>query len=159
MTTAPILGFPDLNDKNESFELIIDSSKLAHAAVLTQCPDGKHRRIISYFSKSIPIHMQKYGGSRLETLGLLAALKHYKMYLLGSYFVVKTDCKALLNLQTIFSREGAYMQRRMSMLSGFHFKIEHISGQSEEIQISDYLRRYGPFTTKPKMFRLRLIMR
>jgi transposase InsO family protein len=40
------------------------------------------------------------------------------------------------------------MQRRLSLLAGFQFRIMHISGKSEDIAISDFLSRWGPFETK-----------
>ena len=147
LTTAPILGFPDYSDRHESYHVICDSSKSGHGAVLSQW-DGKHRRVLSYFSKSVPKHLQKLGATKLEMLGLLATLKHWKLYLQATKFKVFTDCKALLNLQTIFSKENSYVQRRLAELSGFDFTISHISGESQEIQIADYLSRYGPFSGK-----------
>ena len=149
MTQAPILGLPDYSDQNQSYELTIDSSKLGHGACLTQF-DGKERRIISYFSKSVPKHQQKLGATKLETLGLLAALKHYKIYLHATPFKVYTDCAALVNLHTIFSKENSYVQRRLAEIAGFHFTIHHINGDSEEMAISDYLSRYGQFSASTK---------
>lgn len=149
LTSAPVLGFVDYTDRYQSYHVTVDSSKLGHGAVLTQW-DGNKRRIISYFSKSVPKHMQKLGATKLETLGLLAALKHWRVYLHGTKFKVFTDCSALLNLETIFSRGNAYMQRRLAELGGYQFTVHHLSGNSEEIKIADYLSRYGPFTAKLK---------
>ena len=149
LTTAPILGFIDYDDKFESLEVVCDSSRLGHGAVLSQF-DGKQRRIISYFSQSVPKHHQKLGATKLELLGLLAALRHWRMFLHGRKFTILTDCRALLNLETIFNKEGSYMQRRVSELAGYNFIIKHVSGESEEIKIADYLSRYGPFKTKAK---------
>ena len=100
MTSSHILALPDISDPDDSYQVVIDSSKLGHAAVLTQRVNGQ-RRIISYFSKSVPKHQQKYGATKLEFLGLVAALKNWRIYLQSARFVVKTDCLALLNLETI----------------------------------------------------------
>ena len=144
LTTAPVLAIPDIDDPNSSYEVTIDSSKMGHAGVLTQFIEGE-RRVISYFSKSIKRHMQKYGASRLEFLGLCEALDHWKLYLLGAKtFLVKTDCSALLNMDTIFNKENSFIQRKLLILSKFKFRIEHISGKSADIQIADFLSRY-PF--------------
>ena len=87
--------------------------------------------------------MQKLGATRLEFLGLYYSIMHFRIYLEGvTSFVVRTDCKNLLNLATIFQNENSYMQRRLSHLQTFKFKIEHISGTSEEIKLADYLSRY-----------------
>ena len=147
LMTAPILGIVDYTDKYQSYIVTIDSSKAGHGATLTQW-DGNQRRIVAYFSKSVPKHQQKLGATKLEMLGLLAALKHWRILLHATPFIVKTDCVALLSLQSIFHKENSYMQRRLAMLAGFTFKIQHISGKSEEIKISDYLSRWGPFEVK-----------
>ena len=149
LTTAPILGIPDYTDKYESYEVICDSSKVGHGATLSQW-DGKQRRIIAYFSKSVPKHQQKLGATKLEMLGLLAALKHWRIYLHATKFVVKTDCHALLSMKTIFRNENSFMQRRLAELAGYDFVIKHISGASEEMKISDYLSRHGPFEIPTK---------
>ena len=144
LTTAPILGFPDYSDKYKSYEITCDSSALGHGAVLTQF-DGVERKIISYFSKSVPKHHQKLGSTKLEMLGLLASLKHYRPYIHGTTFKIKTDCRALLHWETIFSKENSFITRKLAQLSGYNFTIEHVSGESNDIQIADYLSRYGPF--------------
>ena len=149
LTTAPILGIPDYTDKYESYEVVCDSSKVGHGATLSQW-DGTRRRIIAYFSKSVPKHQQKLGATKLEMLGLLAALKHWRIYLHATKFVVKTDCHALLSLKTIFRKENSFMQRRLAELAGYDFVIKHISGASEEMKISDYLSRHGPFEVSTK---------
>ena len=45
-------------------------------------------------------------------------------------------------MPTIFRNENSYMQRRISQLQTFNFKIEHISVESKEIKMVDYLSRY-----------------
>ena len=143
LTSAPALALPDVNDPLNSYEVTVDSSKRGHGAILTQLIKGK-RRIISYFSRSIPLCQQRFGATKKEFIGLYTCLQHWKVYLLGAHFTVNTDCKSLLNLDTIFSKENAYMQRRLANLSGFRFKIVHVSGKSKEIQFADFLSRY-PF--------------
>ena len=127
LTTAPILGFLDYSDKYQSLEVICDSSRLGHGAVLHQL-DGERRRIISYFSQSVPKHHQKLGATKLELLGLLAALRHWRVFLHGRKFTILTDCHSLLNLETLFNKEGSYMQRRVFELAGYNFIIKHVSG-------------------------------
>lgn len=147
MISPPILGFPDTSDPFESYEVVVDSSKLGHGAVLSQF-DGKRRKIISYFSKAVQPHHRKLGATMLETYGLIMSLNYWRLYLQGTKFKVMTDCSALLSIKTIFSKGNAYMARRLASISDFTFTIHHVSGQSQEIQIADYLSRYGPFITK-----------
>ena len=143
LTKSPILAVPDVEDKLQSYEVTIDSSKKGHGAVLTQIVDGR-RRVISYFSKGVPAHHKKLGASRLEFLGLYHALKHWRLYLESGHFTVLSDCMALMSLDTIFKNENSYFQRRLAELSGFRFTIKHISGKSQQIMLADMLSRY-PF--------------
>ena len=149
MVKAPILGFPDYEDIHQSYELTTDSSKIGHGAVLTQLSrDGKTRRVISYFSKTVPKSMRRHGATKLELIGLLAAMKHWEIYLGNNQFVVKTDCKALLQWETIYNKENSFVQRRIADLAGMRFKIIHVSGESQDIKLADYLSRYG--TLEPR---------
>ena len=141
LTTTPVLAIPRYDDPEKSYELTIDSSKIGHGSTLTQVINGE-RRIISYWSKAVPEHMQKFGASRLEFLGLYFSLMHFRIYLEGTDFLVKTDCRALLNLATVFRNENSYIQRRLAEIQSFRFKVVHVSGESNQIQMADYLSRH-----------------
>ena len=142
LTKSPVLCIPDVDDKFDSYELTIDASKAGLAAILSQyCPKYKTRGVVSYFSKRVPKHLRSWGPTKLEFLALHSAILHYKLYLKGAKFVVRTDCKSLLNLDTIFSKNNDYMQRRLADLSGYRFEIQHFSGDSQEISMVDYLSR------------------
>eukprot|EP00116_Pleurobrachia_bachei_P002147 sb/3462409/ len=144
LATAPILGIPSVNDEYSSYVLTLDASKKGLGAVLSQLDSRtKKRKVISYYSKKLPKHFQRWGATRLEFLALHSAIMNWRLYLQGTKFTVYTDCKSLQNLNTIFSKDNAYMQRRLSDLSGFQFTIHHVSGKSQEIQIPDYLSRYA----------------
>ena len=144
LASSPVLGIPRIDDNDNSYAVTIDASKRGLGAVLTQyCPISKKRRIISYFSKKVPQHLRNWSATRLEFLALHSAILAWKIYLKGTTFVVYTDCKSLLNMETIFSKGNDYMQRRIADLSGFKFTIKHVSGKSQEIAIPDYLSRYA----------------
>ena len=140
MVSSPVLALPDINDPLNSYELVTDASKNGFGATLSQIVDGR-RRIISYYSKAVPASQRNYGATKLEFLALYNALMHYRIFLQGTkLFTVKTDCRSLLNLYTIFAKSNAYMARRLSELAGFNMKIVHVSGESNVL--SDFLSRY-----------------
>ncbi len=147
ITEAPTLALPQTNDPKNSYELTIDSSKIGHGATLTQLIDGR-RRVISYWSKAVPKHMQRWGASRLEFLSLYHACMFFRIYLEGTSFTVKTDCASLLNLATIFRNENSFFQRRLAALAAFQFKVVHVSGKSQDIQMADYLSRHPKTVSK-----------
>ena len=142
LTSSPVLGVPDVSDKNRSYQVTIDSSKRGQGAVLTQEISGT-RRVIAYWSRAVPKHQQKFGATRLELIALHGALKHWRIYLQGTRFVVYTDCKALLSLSKIFRNENSYIQRRLADLASFNFLIQHQAGQSSEMGMADFLSRHG----------------
>ena len=53
---------------------------------------------------------------------------YWKIFLYNCHFHVITDCKSLLNWQTIFTKNGPTMIRKLQELSTFNFTIQHISG-------------------------------
>ena len=144
LTKSPILSVPNLSDSSHKFTLTLDASKTGLGAVLSQYnPKTNQQNIISYYSRRVPKHLQKWGATRLEFLALHSSILHWRLYLQANHFRVLTDCKALTSLDTIFGKDNAYMQRRIADLSGYKFSVEHVSGKSEEIQIPDYLSRYS----------------
>ena len=151
LSTSPVLGIADVEDKYNSYEITFDASKRGLAAVLSQlCPNSKRRRIISYFSKKVPKHLQKWGATRLEFLALHSAILHWKLYLINTKFTCITDCKSLLNWETLFSKNNDYMQRRVIDLSPYRFVLKHSSGASAQIAGPDYISRYSHHSVPEK---------
>ena len=140
LTTAPALAIPDIEDLKQSYRVEIDSSAIAWGAVLTQIID-EERKTVAYYSKSIPKYKRRVGASRLEFLGLYHALKHWKQYLINTHFLVLTDCLALVNLETLFSKSSTIQQRQLMELQNFNMTIKHISGVSN--YFPDFLSRYN----------------
>ena len=134
------LCFPDVDDPDNSYQVEIDASQFGLASTLTQVINGE-RRIVGYFSKSVPRHKRQWGQTKLEFESLCASLKHWDPYLRGSKkFVVKTDCKSFLNLDSIF-KNSPTMIRRFEQLSQYNFVIEHIAGKMNTLP--DFLSRFG----------------
>ncbi len=142
LISSPVLALPDTSDKNQSYEVTVDSSKRGQGATLTQEIDGV-RRTVAYWSRAVPRHQQRMGATRLELIALHGAIMNWKIFLQGTKFLVKTDCRALLSLSKIFKNENSYFQRRLADLASFDFEIKHISGQSSDIKMADFLSRYG----------------
>ena len=72
-----------------------DASRSGLGAVLEQktCSGWE---TISYASRFLNKAEEKYSINKLEYLGVLGALEHFKRYLLGHHFTVQTDHRALL---------------------------------------------------------------
>ena len=74
----------------------------------------------------------KYSPNKLELLGVVWAVKHYKNYLYGSEFEVITDHRALLSAlspnhgnKTYYSRLTRWVDRLLS----FNFTIKYLAGK------------------------------
>jgi hypothetical protein len=82
-----VLAYPDFS---QEFILTTDASKLAVGAILSQIQDGVERPI-SFGSRQLGTAEKNYSASELELLALVWASRHFRSYLLGRRFLVRTD--------------------------------------------------------------------
>jgi hypothetical protein len=86
-----VLTYPDFT---QQFTLTTDASKVAIVAILSQVQEGVERHI-AYASRQTKWAEQNYSASEAEMLALIWATKHFRCYLHGTKFVVRTDHAAL----------------------------------------------------------------
>ena len=139
MVNSTLLRHPDVRDPHNSYHVTLDASKWGFGATLSQEQEGT-RYVVAYFSKSTPNYKREWGQTKLEFECLYAALRYWKVFLFNCRFRVITDCKSLLNWETIFAKNNPTMVRKLQELSTFNFTIQHISG--EENVVADFLSRY-----------------
>ena len=70
LASSEVLSIPDVSDKNQSYQVTIDSSKKGQGATLTQEINGT-RRVIAFWSRAVPKHQQRFGATRLYFIALL----------------------------------------------------------------------------------------
>ena len=121
---ATSLAFPHPN-----LPCIVDSdaSDVAIGAVLSQVIDGVERPI-AFYSKIMNQTQRNYCPTRRELLAVIAALQHFRHYLLGNRVVLRTDHHSLKWLNSFRSPEGT-MARWIETLAEFDFQIEHRPGR------------------------------
>ena len=90
------LAYPDFT---KSFTVDCDASDYGIGGVLSQTINGVERPI-AYFSLSLSKAERKYAVTRKEMLGLVDSLRHFRCYVLGEKFRVRTDHNALQWLRT-----------------------------------------------------------
>ena len=96
LTTTPIVRAPNWQ---LPFEVMCDANDFAIGAILGQREDGKPF-VIYYASKTFNKTQRNYKTIEKELLVVVFALDKFRVYLVGSFFVVFTDHSALKYLLT-----------------------------------------------------------
>ena len=144
LVSAPVLAYPDFNPGAGLFILDTDASqRLGIGAVLSQLqPDGTER-VIAYGSRSLNEHEKNYCTTRLEMLALVTYVDHFRYYLLGRRFCVRTDHHLLTWLMSFKEPQGQVV-RWLERLQEYDFEIQHRPGKvhSNADALSRRPRRY-----------------
>ena len=132
-----------LPDTSRSFILETDASEIALGAVLKQTfttPAGDPvERPVSFYSKSLTATERRYSTYERELLAVVKATHHYRVFLLGRFFTVRTDHAALRSIFRGKLRDTARIERWILALSPFVFDVEAIPGR--ENVVADALSR------------------
>ena len=121
LTSPPILSYPDFQAE---FTVDTDASQDGVGAVLSQQND---RCVIAYASRVLTKPERQYCTTRREMLALVWAVQHFKPYLWGRPFVVRTDHSALQWLRNFKDPQGQ-VARWLEILSEYDFKVQHRPG-------------------------------
>ena len=85
-------------DFNREFILTVDTSTEAIGAILSQVDEKGHERPCAYASRVLNETESRYAPTHLEGYGLLWACRHFRPYLVGRHFTIRTDHKPLTAL-------------------------------------------------------------
>ena len=91
LLSAPILSFPDFE---KPFILDTDACQYGIGAVLSQDHDGEEK-VVAYGSRTLSKAERKYCVTRKELLAVVTFTKHFRPYLLGRHFTLRTDHSSL----------------------------------------------------------------
>jgi transposase InsO family protein len=124
MISAPILAYP-----NESGEYVLDTdaSNYGIGAVLSQIQNGQER-VIAYASRTLSKSQRVYCTTYKELLSVRMFVEHFRCYLYGQSFTVRTDHASLTWLRNFKNPEGM-VQRWIAFLDTFDMKWEHRKGE------------------------------
>ena len=125
---APILAPPDLT---LPYTLRTDACATGIGATLSQEKDGK-TTTIAFYSKKLSAPEKNYSATELKTLAIVSALKHFSVYLYGSFTNIFTDHKPLLHLDTMVNQNKRLM-RWATMLQQYPHKIRHVPGKENTV--------------------------
>jgi hypothetical protein len=137
LISKPILSHPDFSPKAKPFILYVDTSSQGIGAVLSQEQEIEHEgkrvqaeTVIAYASKSLTSGESHYGAYKLELSGLVFAVTHFRYYLLGKKFKIRTDHKGLEWLRNRPAKAlPALIYRWQDVLAEYDFDIEYIPGK------------------------------
>ena len=122
------------------FILETDASLIAVGAVLKQAStssDEEHP--VGFFSKALTAPERRYSVYERELLGVVRACEHFRVFLLGCPFVVRTDHGAIRKIFTSKLRDSMRVEKWVLRLAEYDFTIVHIPGR--ENTVADALSR------------------
>ena len=127
LVSAPVLAFPCFD---QEFVVECDASDYGLGAVISQRQDGDEK-VIAYASRVIEDRERRYSTTKKEMLAMVYAIKHFRHYLYGRSFTVRTDHNALKWLQSFKEPEGQ-VARWLETLARYDYKIEHRPGKKHQ---------------------------
>lgn len=125
LISPTILRYPDFT---KEFILTTDASNVACGAILSQQHDN-HDLPIAYASKSFTKGESNKPTIEKELTAIHWAINHFKSYLHGKKFIVRTDHKPLVYLFGMKNPTSKLTRMRLD-LAEFDFEIEYVSGKS-----------------------------
>ena len=123
LISAPILGFPTEKGR---FALDTDASLFAVGGVLNQLQDDREV-VIAYASRSLRLSQRRYCTTRWEMLAAVVMCTHFRSYLRGAQFTLRTDHSSLRWLQK-FRNEDGMLARWYLLLGQFSVTFEYHPG-------------------------------
>ena len=96
MLSAPVVRLPDVE---KEFILETDGSKVAVGAVLKQqFDDTGLEHPVGFFSRALSKSKRNYSAYELDMCAVVRAVEHFRMFLLGRGFLLRTDHAALAKM-------------------------------------------------------------
>ncbi|CAG2254318.1 unnamed protein product [Mytilus edulis] len=133
---SAVLNYPDFS---KPFILDTDASDTAVGAVLSQlCEDGLER-VVAFYSTTHSPQEINYSTTRKELLAVIKSIKHFKHYLYGQKFIVRTDHGSLTWLRN-FKEPHGQVARWLEFLANYDIQFEYRPGVHH--QNADVLSRY-----------------
>ena len=139
MVIKKLTSFPILRIFNPELkcQLHTDASSLGIGAALLQEEDGIVRPI-AYYSRRTTDYEANYHSYDLETLAIVEAVEHFRVYLYGVSFTVFTDCNSV-RATALKKHLHPRVARWWMRLQDFDFTIEYRPGH--KMTHVDYLSR------------------
>lgn len=127
-------------DPNAKTYVTTDASEIGLGGMLSQVQNGKEVPV-AYASHTLSPTQRNYSTGEKEALACLWACEHWEKYLLGRFFILRTDHSPLVTLLTKNTslRQSAKFSRWLIRLSIFDYEVEYMKGENNKI--ADFLSR------------------
>ena len=126
LTQAPKLAHPHTGE-NDIFILDTDASAFAIGGALSQRINGKEIPI-GFASKTLSRSQKNYCTTYRELLAVVEMVQHFRHYLWGRRFLLRTDHSSLRWLRNYNDADGM-LARWLAKLQMYDFQIEHRPGK------------------------------
>jgi hypothetical protein len=113
-------------DPSLPYIVATDASDYAIGAVLSQVQYGEERPI-AFYSKSLNEVEGRWAAVEKELFAIVAAIKFWRQYLLGTPFILYTDCQALSWALKLNAPAGK-LARWSMLLQEYSFEVIHRPG-------------------------------
>lgn len=132
LISPPILQYPDFSENN-TFIVQSDASNFAISSILC----NKDLKPVAYSSRPLNKAEMNYPIIQKELLAIVWGIKHFRPYLYGKQFIIKTDHKPLVYLFGMKDPSTRLLKFRLQ-LEEYDFKIEYVKGSDN---VADALSR------------------
>lgn len=119
-----ILQYPDFS---KQFIITVDASKYGTGAILSQL-HGDNDLPISYASKTFTPGESNKPTIEQELIAIHYAIRHYRPYIYGTQFLIKSDHRPLIYLFSLKDPSSKLTRIRVE-LEEYDFHVEHIKGK------------------------------
>lgn len=125
LISPPVLRFPDFK---KNFVLITDASKVACGAILAQSYDNVDLPI-AFASKAFTKGESNKSTIEQELTAIHWAVLHFRPYLIGTKFTIKTDHRPLVYLFSMKNPTSKLTRMRLE-LEEFDYDIQYVQGKT-----------------------------
>lgn len=123
-----LLQYPDFS---KEFCITTDASKQACGAVLTQNHNG-HQLPVAYASRAFTKGESNKSTTEQELAAIHWAIIHFRPYIYGKHFTVKTDHRPLTYLFSMVNPSSKLTRIRLE-LEEYNFTVEYLKGKDNHV--------------------------